>query len=61
MAQLPDRFREVFLLREVEQLDYEAIAETLRVPVGTVRSRLARSRAALQKRLGDWVAAPDPQ
>lgn len=61
VAQLPDRFREVFLLREVEQLDYEAIAETLRVPVGTVRSRLARSRAALQKALGDWVAAPDPQ
>ncbi|SIO62439.1 RNA polymerase sigma-70 factor, ECF subfamily [Singulisphaera sp. GP187] len=56
IAQLPERFREVFLLREVEQMDYGAIADLLRVPVGTVRSRLFRSREALQKALseGGW-------
>ncbi|AGA26471.1 RNA polymerase sigma factor, sigma-70 family [Singulisphaera acidiphila DSM 18658] len=53
ISRLPDRFREVFVLREVEQMDYGAIADALRVPVGTVRSRLSRSREALQKALGE--------
>jgi RNA polymerase sigma-70 factor (ECF subfamily) len=53
ISRLPDRFREVFVLREVEQMDYGAIANALRVPVGTVRSRLSRSREALQKALGE--------
>lgn len=58
IADLPERFREVFVLREVEQMDYGAIADTLRVPVGTVRSRLFRSREALQKALCEcgWPA-----
>jgi len=43
--------RDVFLLREVDGLDYEDIAERLALPVGTVRSRLARARAALQRHL----------
>lgn len=51
IARLPDRFREVFVLREIEQMDYGAIADALRVPVGTVRSRLYRSREALQRAL----------
>lgn len=44
--------REVLVLKEVEDLPYEAIAELLDVPVGTVRSRLHRARAALRRRLG---------
>jgi RNA polymerase sigma-70 factor (ECF subfamily) len=51
ISDLPERFREVFVLREVEHMDYGAIADALRVPVGTVRSRLSRSREALQKAL----------
>ncbi len=51
LAELSAEFREVFLLREVEQLDYEAIAGTLGLPLGTVRSRLNRARAALRQRL----------
>ena len=42
---LPDHLRTVFVLREAEQMDYESIAESLSVPVGTVRSRLHRARA----------------
>ncbi len=52
LAQLPDEQRTVFVLRELEQLDYESIARVLQVPVGTVRSRLSRSRLALREILG---------
>jgi RNA polymerase sigma factor (sigma-70 family) len=40
--------REILMLREYEQLNYEEIAELLRLPVNTVRSRLFRSRMALK-------------
>jgi RNA polymerase sigma-70 factor (ECF subfamily) len=45
--------REVLVLREVEDLSYEAISEVLDVAVGTVRSRLHRARAALRGRMGE--------
>lgn len=47
LAQLPTEQRDVFLLRELEGLSYDELAELLGVPVGTVRSRLARARTAL--------------
>lgn len=57
VAQLPERLREVFILRAIDEMDYEAIASELGVPLGTVRSRLSRSREALQAALrGDWFA-----
>src|SRR5215475_266413 len=46
----PDR--EILMLREYEQLSYSDIAELLRIPVNTVRSRLFRSRLALKSYLG---------
>jgi len=45
----PDR--EILMLREYEQLSYSDIAELLRIPVNTVRSRLFRSRLALKSYL----------
>ncbi len=51
LAHLSEDFRTVLILREVEDLDYSEIAEVLNVPVGTVRSRLARARMALRKEL----------
>lgn len=51
LACLSDDFRTILILREVEDLDYSEIAEVLDVPVGTVRSRLARARMALRKQL----------
>lgn len=48
---LPSSWREAFLLREVEELSYEDIAEVQGCPVGTVRSRLARARLSLLEQL----------
>ena len=49
---LPDEWRETLWLREVEDLSYEEIAQVLDCPLGTVRSRLARARAASAAWLG---------
>jgi RNA polymerase sigma-70 factor, ECF subfamily len=49
VAALPETFREVIVLRELEGLSYREIAEVVDVPVGTVMSRLARGRAVLRQ------------
>jgi RNA polymerase sigma factor (sigma-70 family) len=48
---LPSEFREVLILREIEDLSYREIADVLQVPIGTVMSRLSRARAMLQRAL----------
>jgi RNA polymerase sigma factor (sigma-70 family) len=48
MEQLPAEYREVLLLREVEDLAYKEIATVTGVPIGTVMSRLARARLSLR-------------
>jgi RNA polymerase sigma-70 factor (ECF subfamily) len=57
LAALPEHYRIVVVLADVEGLKYGEIAEALDVPVGTVRSRLARARSALQRTL--WTVARD--
>lgn len=52
IAQLPPDFRVAVVLRDLCELSYGEIAEILGVPVGTVRSRIARGRAALLPLLG---------
>ncbi|MER1967909.1 sigma-70 family RNA polymerase sigma factor [Castellaniella sp. GW247-6E4] len=47
LAALPPAHREILLLREIEQMSYEDIARMLDLNLGTVRSRIARGRAAL--------------
>jgi len=54
---LPDAFRMVVVLVEVQGLPYQEVSEILGVPIGTVRSRLARGRSLLQKAL--WTQAVD--
>ena len=49
IAQLPNEFREVIVLREMENFSYKEIADVAGVPIGTVMSRLARGRRALQE------------
>ncbi len=53
LAQLPEEFRAVVVLRHVADMEYEDIAIALDIPVGTVRSRLARGRAQLTEILGN--------
>ena len=48
LERLDDSEREILMLREYEQLSYAEIAELLKIPVNTVRSRLFRSRIALK-------------
>jgi RNA polymerase sigma-70 factor, ECF subfamily len=48
LQELPAEFREVIVLRELEELSYKEISEIAGVPVGTVMSRLARARTRLQ-------------
>ena len=50
IAALPEEHRTVLMLREIEEMDYRQIARVTNVPIGTVMSRLARSRAALKAR-----------
>ena len=49
IARLPDDFREVLILRELEDMSYREIAEITGAPIGTVMSRLARARALLRE------------
>ena len=51
MEQLPEDLRTAIVLREIEGLSYEEIAEAMDCPVGTVRSRIFRAREAIDKRL----------
>jgi RNA polymerase sigma-70 factor (ECF subfamily) len=53
LAELPLEFREVMVMRELEELSYKEIATIAELPIGTVMSRLARGR----KRLHSLLAA----
>lgn len=57
LAALPEAYRVVVILSDLEELTYAEIATALEIPVGTVRSRLARGRCALQKRLWENAQA----
>jgi RNA polymerase sigma factor (sigma-70 family) len=53
LAQLQPQFREVIVLREINQMNYRDIAEIINIPIGTVMSRLSRARQLLIALLGD--------
>jgi RNA polymerase sigma-70 factor, ECF subfamily len=56
LKQIPEEFREVVVLRDVQQLAYEEIAEITGLPMGTVKSRINRGRTKLQGLLKDVYA-----
>jgi RNA polymerase sigma-70 factor (ECF subfamily) len=60
LGDLSDDFKAAVVLRDVADLDYDEIADVLDIPVGTVKSRIARGRAALANslRLDDLLAGP---
>jgi RNA polymerase sigma-70 factor (ECF subfamily) len=52
ITDLPEDLRTAILLREIDGMSYEEIAQTMECPVGTVRSRIFRAREAIDKRIG---------
>jgi RNA polymerase sigma-70 factor (ECF subfamily) len=52
IAALPEDLRTAIVLRELEGMSYEEIAQTMECPVGTVRSRIFRARDAIGKKVG---------
>ena len=56
---LSDDDRETLLLLALGQLSYEEVASALRIPIGTVRSRIHRARIHLRERVPDRTAIPD--
>jgi len=59
LAALSPEFRAAVVLRDLCDLDYAEIAEVLDVPIGTVRSRIARGRAAIADQLREPTAPPE--
>lgn len=52
---LDEKFREIVLLRDVDELSYEEISSVLDIPVGTVKSRLNRARMILREMIYEYV------
>lgn len=61
LAELPEEFRVAVVLRDVADLDYESIAAVLEIPIGTVRSRIARGRALLGQGVGNRTSRTERQ
>jgi RNA polymerase sigma-70 factor (ECF subfamily) len=55
LMELSEDFREVVILRDIQQLSYEEISELADLPMGTVKSRINRGRAQLQELLENYI------
>jgi RNA polymerase sigma-70 factor, ECF subfamily len=55
LRQVPEPYRSTVILRDLEDMSYEEIAEVLDISLGTVKSRLTRGREALRRRLSGYV------
>ncbi|MBV9671061.1 MAG: sigma-70 family RNA polymerase sigma factor [Acidobacteriales bacterium] len=55
LSQIAEPYRTTLILRDIEDLSYEEIAEVLEISIGTVKSRLVRGREALRKRLQPYI------
>jgi RNA polymerase sigma-70 factor (ECF subfamily) len=70
LRKVPEPYRTTLILRDLEEMSYEEIAEVLQISLGTVKSRLTRGREALRQRLAPYarevgselgLTAPDPE
>lgn len=57
LSEIPEVFREAVLLCDMQGMTYGEIAEALDIPIGTVRSRIARGRGLLQEKLREYAEA----
>lgn len=55
LENIPEQFRRVVLLTDVEEFSYKEVAEVLDAPIGTVMSRLSRGRRLLRQQLADYA------
>ena len=55
LIKVPEPYRTTLILRDLEEMSYEEIAEVLEISLGTVKSRLTRGREALRQRLAPYV------
>ena len=55
LSKVPEPYRTTLILRDLEEMSYEEIAEVLEISLGTVKSRLTRGREALRQRLTPYV------
>jgi len=60
LREVPEPYRTTVILRDVEELSYEEIAEVMETSLGTVKSRLMRGRDALRRRLDALMRKPGP-
>jgi RNA polymerase sigma-70 factor (ECF subfamily) len=61
LGRIPEPYRSTVILRDLEDMSYEEIAEVLDVSLGTVKSRLTRGREALRRRLAGYVREVGPE
>jgi RNA polymerase sigma-70 factor (ECF subfamily) len=61
LQQVVEPYRTALILRDLEEMSYEEIAEVLAISLGTVKSRITRGRAALRKKLTEYVREVGPE
>lgn len=61
LRKIPEPYRTTVILRDLEEMSYEEIAEVLDVSLGTVKSRLTRGREALRRRLAGYIREVGPE
>ena len=61
LRQVPEPYRTTVILRDLEEMSYEEIAEVMQVTLGTVKSRLTRGRDALRQRLAAYIREVGPE
>ena len=61
LRQVPEPYRTSLILRDLEEMSYDEIAEVLAISLGTVKSRITRGRAALRKTLTGYVREVGPE
>ena len=61
LRNIPEPYRSTVILRDLEEMSYEEIAEVLDISLGTVKSRLTRGREALRKRLTEYIREVGPE
>ncbi len=61
LQKVPEPYRTALILRDLEEMSYEEIAEVLQISLGTVKSRITRGRDALRKRLTEYVREVGPE